>query len=58
MEKEAEKQEQAIKSMIVDGYRRGVCDKEGHSVRGRDGRLTAKPRYLGPKSLRKKYHAN
>lgn len=52
--KEQEAQEQVVKSLIMDCYRRGVCDKDGHSVRGKDGRLTARPRYLGPRSLRKK----
>lgn len=51
MDKEAERQEQAIKSMIVAGHRRGVCDSEGRTVKRPDGRPVARPRNLGPKSV-------
>ncbi len=50
--KEMLRQEEAIKSMIVDGHRRGVCDSEGHSVKTKDGRTVAKPRNLGPTARR------
>jgi len=32
MSKEARQQEEKIKQKIVDGYRRGVCDSEGHTI--------------------------
>lgn len=43
---EAKRQEEIIKQMIVDGHKRGVCNSEGESIRGRDGHLKAKPRVL------------
>ena len=32
MSKEARQSEEKIKQKIVDGYRRGVCDHEGHTI--------------------------
>lgn len=43
---EGKKQEEVIKKMIVSGHKRGVCNSEGESVRGKDGHLTARPRIL------------
>jgi hypothetical protein len=40
------KNEEAIKQMIVDGHKRGVCDSEGDSL-CINGRAIAKPRPLG-----------
>lgn len=37
------KNEEKVKAMIVDGHRRGVCDRNGDSVRGTSGAFVAKP---------------
>ena len=50
--KEMRQNEEKIKQMIVDGHRRGVCNKEGEHVTNKDGRPVAKPRNLGPRSVR------
>ncbi len=52
--KEMRNNEEAIKQMIVSGHRRGVCDSEGRHVRNKDGRPVAKPRNLGPRSVRQR----
>lgn len=52
--KEMQQNEERIKQMIVDGHRRGVMDSEGRHVRNKDGRPVAKPRSLGPRSLRQR----
>lgn len=40
-------QEECIKQMIVDGHRRGVCNKEGQTTKTKDGRPVATPRRQG-----------
>jgi len=52
--KEMRQNEESIKKMIVDGHRRGVCDSEGRHVRNKDGRPVAKPRNLGPRSVKQR----
>ena len=52
--KEMRQNEESIKQMIVDGHRRGVMDSEGRHVRNKDGRPVAKPRNLGPRSVRQR----
>lgn len=37
------KNEDKIKAMIVSGHERGVCDKNGASIRTEGGRFIAKP---------------
>jgi len=37
------KNEEKVKDMIVDGHSRGVCDRNGDSVKRADGTFTAKP---------------
>lgn len=48
------KNEDVIKEKIVDGYRRGVCDSSGRSVKMGNGVFVAKPR-LGSSSVVKTY---
>jgi len=38
--------EEVIKQKIMAGYRRGVCDSEGRTVKMPDGRPVAKPRSI------------
>lgn len=40
--------EQQIKAAIMDGYKRGVCDKEGRSEKHEDGGYIAKKRVIHP----------
>ncbi len=47
------KQVKQIKDAIVDGYRRGVCNKEGESVKNQYGMPVPKPRVL-PRRIRRK----
>lgn len=54
--KEQRAAEEAIKKMIVDGHKRGVCNKDGQSVRHPEfGVPIAKPRILGRVSYHKTY---
>lgn len=45
----------SIKQTIVDGYKRGVCDKNGDSILNSEDRLVAKPTPVSDSGL--KYHA-
>ena len=41
-----------IHKKITDGYRRGICNKSGESVKREDGSVMAKPgNAKGPRSL-------
>ena len=44
--------QEAIKRMIMDGNRWGVCDTYGRTVKTENGRPVAKPRSLGPTARR------
>ena len=46
MEKGWRKRHDAVKDKIMETHRRGVCNKNGESVRS-NGDYIAKPRYLG-----------
>jgi hypothetical protein len=47
--------EKIIKDMIVEGYKRGVCDKEGNSTNV-NGRAVAVPRNIDTSAaFKKKY---
>ena len=41
-----------IQQMIANGHRAGVCDSDGHSVQGEDGRMRARPLNVRGKRIR------
>ena len=51
------KQVKEIKNAIVDGYKRGVCDKDGHTISDLGKRMRQKSRYCGTRTT-DKYRAN
>lgn len=48
------KNEEDIKQKIFEGHRRGVCDRNGASVKTKNGVFVAKPRF-GFSSMVKTY---
>lgn len=44
--KKMRKQMDEIHGKIMDGYRRGVCDKEGYSEKNEHGAMAARPRNM------------
>lgn len=48
------KAQEEVHAKIMDGYRRGVCDKDGHSEK-RNGVFVAKPRHFGYVTFRRVY---
>ncbi len=54
MTKDQIQAEEKIKKLIVDGHRRGICDREGHSD-VRDGMYVPKARVLRGVTFHKTY---
>lgn len=44
-----------IEDMIARGHRMGLCDSDGNSVSGEDGRMAARPRAMNSAVRRYKY---
>jgi len=44
-----------IEDLIARGHRMGLCDSDGNSVSGEDGRMTAKPHAMNSAVRRYKY---
>lgn len=47
MTRKMRQNEEVIKRAIVDGHRRGICDKDGNSILDAHNLLVAKPSVLG-----------
>jgi hypothetical protein len=47
-------QQEEVNEKIMDGYRRGVCSKNGETIKV-NGRPVAKPRILGHVTFRRVY---
>ncbi len=54
MTKDQRQSEERIKKLIVDGHRRGICDRDGHSDI-RDGMYVTKVRALRQVTFHKTY---
>ena len=46
------RQVEEVQAKIMAGYRRGVCDSEGRSVRDGQGAFIARPRNIPPTAKR------
>jgi hypothetical protein len=53
--KKKPKHREEVERLIVNGHRAGVCDASGNSVTNDDGRMVARPRYVGHVKLHKVY---
>ena len=51
--KDQRKMEAGIKTMIYRGYKRGVCDSDGNSVKNTHGKPIAKPRPTSPSATKR-----